>query len=369
MAKGKDRTLELLKYALAADYHLEHVEAAFIASKAFEAILKSVEEAADREQKGFQKRLVERYCRVNKRPPSCKDTLETCIRLRNEIVHDQLVGGQLDHATVEQLLENLCEVLGQDYENLRASQDHEALRRYREEFGDRPHDESYAFPMFGRFEPEDFRNLYSMRVKLLCLCERMKQDAGLQGMGLHFDHLSRVDSTSGYVWAAAVRDRKGARSKVRQPSLSILATPQDLRLYLDFGGDCKRERLRYLQLLAEGKLDDHLGRLGAGYEFFDVFWYCSIVQDGRREVRDALTNPGAFRQQAARRIQGFKARNREALLPNSERTLTENVLLVGKIFDQAAAIDLPDVTREAVTVFQDLAPILDAVSDGKPPRG
>lgn len=131
---------------------------------------------------------------------------------------------------------------------------------------------------FQRLDDEDFFNLYSMRDKFLFLKQELMRNKELINLDLQNASVSHVDGTSGYVWLS-LHSKDNTKHKFEQISLSILATPDSLRIYIDFGGKAFEARRKYLTLFKNPKFIQELLAYKANHDFyiFDVEWYYSIL--------------------------------------------------------------------------------------------
>lgn len=131
---------------------------------------------------------------------------------------------------------------------------------------------------FQLLNDDDFFNLYSMRDKFLSLKQELVKNKELTNLGLQNASVSHVDGTSGYVWLSLFSNDTNAL-KVEQISLSILATPASLRIYIDFGGKAFEARKKYLTLFKNAQFMKELLTYKDNQDFyiFDVEWYHSII--------------------------------------------------------------------------------------------
>jgi hypothetical protein len=128
---------------------------------------------------------------------------------------------------------------------------------------------------------DDFENLYTLRDRLLPLRERLNIWLN-KHTDLLTDILTPIDTTSAYIWMPMVsRERKiGKIAGIYNAAVSILATPLDFRVYLDFGGYAQTDRFTYYQFLES----DEYRRFIESESFtgkkemtvFDIDWYCFI---------------------------------------------------------------------------------------------
>ena len=178
---------------------------------------------------------------------------------------------------------------------------------------------------------DDFFNLYEIRDKFMALKKILESKESLIELGLSNGSVSHVDGTSGYVWLSMFGDE--LKYKVEQLSLSILATPESIRIYFDFGGKAYEERKRYLKLLANKDFILELQSISDTDDlyFFDIEWYHTIVSkipfkafmnDNLRDIDKILT-----------RLENDYT---------SKGTITWNKYLVGYV------IQRKDITKESI---------------------
>lgn len=310
---------DLLKYAILLCNNNELQTAGYYAAAAFELLLPQVKGDG---MKVYEPRI-DAYCRANNCNRELYNLLMDCRNVRNQIVHHNNLRG------VQGLIDNLCIVRGGNKQQLASDLDHEDYRRFRKKFcssGNQVHPTTLV-QLFSGFSQQDFRNLNEMRNTLSYLREKLAPWCERQKPSLHFDEIS--EATSAYVWLAAVRTMASERPKIDQPSISILATNHDIRVYLDFGGRCKDERKRYYHLLLNKKLDPLLKSLDRNFRIFDTYWYFNIenimtIQQfvERREHWEFAD------ENILARLAEFEAQL------DGKRTISENKLLIGRIFSQ-----------------------------------
>jgi len=131
---------------------------------------------------------------------------------------------------------------------------------------------------FQLLDDDDFFNLYSMRDKFLSLKKELLKNKELINLDLQNISVSHVDGTSGYVWLS-LHSNDSTEYKVEQISLSILATPDSLRIYIDFGGKAFEARKKYLTLFKNAKFMQEILTYKENPDFyvFDIEWYHSII--------------------------------------------------------------------------------------------
>ncbi len=120
---------------------------------------------------------------------------------------------------------------------------------------------------------DDFLDLYEMRHRFLEIEEYLDKQKRLgKNPKYKIDNVSAINPTSAYVWLAIVEAESKSRKKILGPSISILATPLDIRIYLDFGGLAFDDRKRYYKFL------QHITASSVNIDkedlyIFDIDWY------------------------------------------------------------------------------------------------
>jgi hypothetical protein len=276
--------------------------------------------------------------------------LKKCIGLRNTIIHD------LKFDRVSELLNILQNSTGIDFSKKENRIDNEEYRFLRKKVsGFAPIE---PFPRtFDGFKETDFRNLCTLQERIIFLRGAIA-DFCLNELNvpLYFDDVSEVVNNSAWVWLAAVTTLEKGRPKIELPSISILATNNDVRVYLEFGGRCKFEREKYYELLLTKGLDDELSNLKDGYSFFDIYWYFNIenihsIQSfiERRDLGKIAYNKDLVREN----VDLYKKEIRKNL------TLQNNKYLVGKVFSRTQVVEMGVAfVDEVKDVFSRLQPLL-----------
>lgn len=152
-----------------------------------------------------------------------------------------------------------------------------ALMAVREYF---QNDEIEISPFESQIHEDDFEDLMHMRKHFLQLTGFLNQGLLQDYPNLELDIISSVDETSGYVWMAANLKRETddhLRDRVRQASASLVATPLDVRIGIEFGGEAHGFRDDYYSFLKTQEFRDFIGR-NDGLHLFDVDWYSSIIR-------------------------------------------------------------------------------------------
>lgn len=158
----------------------------------------------------------------------------------------------------------------------------------------RPKDKTVGFDLASiKLNRSDFDNLYELRRKMVPLKNYLDEWLKKNADFLHTDILTTIDTTSAYIWMPLVSKKKkeGKQAGIYDCSVSLLATPLDLRIYMDFGGLAKRERKIYFDFLADSpEYSEIVASLKgkSSLEVFDIDWYSFIFN--RRQFPEWLRN-------------------------------------------------------------------------------
>lgn len=346
VATPKEIINDLLKYAILLCSRSELQTAGYYASAALELLLPKV---PGEPRENFYEFRINAHFPETHSLPEIRNILHKSRDIRNQVIHNN------DLRRVHGLIDDLCTVRGLNKHQLSVELDGEDFRRLRQKF-------RYSTPtsspsalgqLFAGFCDQDFRNLYEMRNTLSYLKERLSPYCSKLKPALFFDEIS--EAISAYVWLAAVKSLDDDRPKIDQPSLSVLATNHDMRVYLDFGGRCKNQRKRYYHLLLNKKLDLFLKALGPEFRVFDTYWYfnleniLTIQQFAERREHGEL-----IEEDLQRRVTDFES------LIDEKRTIPENKLLVGRIFSKTEVVQAGiGFADEVCAAFSKLHPILE----------
>ena len=157
-------------------------------------------------------------------------------------------------------------------------------------------------PPFKGIMAADFENMFDLRRAMASLQAELGEWVAGNADFLCTDVLTTIDTTSAYIWLPLVprRDDLGKiRLGIRGASVSILATPLDFRIYLEFGGWAKDDRKAFYNFLLSPEYEDFHASIGMKTDMtvFDVDWYsakfnersCSgWLSDRDRAVKNAL---------------------------------------------------------------------------------
>jgi hypothetical protein len=148
---------------------------------------------------------------------------------------------------------------------------------------------------FKGIKKSDFNNLFELRKKLRYLQRNLEKD--MSEVGLVSTILSPIDTTSAYIWMPFI-DKEFTdninkfhtkRGNLVVGSTSILATPVDFRIYIDFGGGDYEYRLAFHNFILSNEFKSCIQQLGDQelyLEIFDIKWYSFITH--RCKLNDVL---------------------------------------------------------------------------------
>lgn len=221
--------------------------------------------------------------------------LDNFRHLRNQIMH----GISINVLETEFMTYNLDEFVCYVWSELAPESFNKAHAEWRPTDGGRPvHrlsqisadymvraiDETCMTESAGRFKGlsrSDFDNMFSLRSGMLALQAKLK--GWLRDRYQHFetDILTTIDTTSAYIWMPLVpvqNEVDGARRGIASCSVSILGTPLDFRIYLEFGGRARNEREIFYNFLRsdEYKTYREQNLTGREWQLFDIDWYSAM---------------------------------------------------------------------------------------------
>jgi len=132
---------------------------------------------------------------------------------------------------------------------------------------------------FKKITNKDFNDLFKLRDKIHCLSTMIEDDILDNNQhNIHIDLISKVDTTSAYVWMPMTMRNK-QREKITSASASILATPQDFRIYIDLGGAAYSIREQYYDFLSSNELTNLLDKdKPDGLKIFSNDWFCFFTE-------------------------------------------------------------------------------------------
>lgn len=134
---------------------------------------------------------------------------------------------------------------------------------------------------FNTLVSDDFENLYTLRHKLAALKNKVEGWLGTaKPPRLMTDILTTIDTTSAYIWMPLVPisyRQRHTRDGIFNCCVSILATPLDIRIYMDFGGYAQEQRFKFYQFLKSAEYENVRLRLeGQGIMVFDIDWFSAF---------------------------------------------------------------------------------------------
>lgn len=205
-----------------------------------------------------------------------------------------------------------------------------------------------------RIHREDFDNLFELRRKLVQFKNYLDNWLPQNATFLHTDILTTIDTTSAYIWMPLVSKKKEKmQSGIYGCSVSLLATPQDLRIYMDFGGRAVHERRIYYDFLNGSseyeKLLETL-RCKNGLQVFDIDWYSFRFNE--RQINTWLAGKDEAVEEARQKLSSEPE--------HLKNPLTWNRMLHGFIFSKfdlppRGLIDFPMIEgplRDIISLFE-----------------
>jgi len=223
-------------------------------------------------------------------------------------------------------------------------------------------------PVPPEIKTEFFANLKTAQEKYMIPLGEYLQTECLKTLHpeLRFADLSRINSTSGYVWMSAVSTRK-RRARVRHPGLTVLFMPHEVAVYLELPGkshDYKKEY--YGNLLFDEKFLDYISSEDVkkrSFEFFHTWWYAMREQACSVEhyVASVRGKDGQW--------ECLLSRTREIFdkLAEEQPIFTQNFFLIGKGYPRKDILSDEHLrTRlheEIIQDFKALFPIYEMLQD------
>lgn len=174
-------------------------------------------------------------------------------------------------------------------------------------------------------ERSDLGNLFKLRDKLLEVKNYLPTWLATNANHLHTNTLTTIDTTSAYIWMPLTRVNLDTQQGIIACTVSILATPLDVRVYMDFGGLAVNDRKQYYDFLCTDKYIDLALSYMQKPQFyvFDTEWYCFITK--QRSMCSWLTDY---------RSKDIDAAQKEAIKYKGLDKITWNRMLHGYIFDR-----------------------------------
>jgi len=123
----------------------------------------------------------------------------------------------------------------------------------------------------------DFDNLNKLYVKCPSIQREIEKRLNVP---LKRAEISGFTPNTGGIWLPFVTDNTSEkRANIDHASIGVSFTPIDIRIGLNFGSQAHKHRIRYYELLMDGKLTNELESLSrkvTGYCLCDTFWYYHI---------------------------------------------------------------------------------------------
>ena len=252
-------------------------------------------------------------------------TLITMKDTRNDIVHGFI--RDIKSAKIKQMVEFIWSVVNPEKDESEIDIDLINLRTAQywvRDFEVITDSEPSKINNNNKIQVEDFLDLYKMRHRFLELEHFLDGNKRLGKLKKYsIDNVSAVNPTSAYVWLAIVDDHKRSRKKISGPSISILATPLDIRIYLDFGGFAFDYRKKYFEFLRTYDFE-FLEIDREELYIFDIDWYSFVTE--KQSFNTYIKDP-IFKQ---------KVKDASELLDREDQSvpLSWNKLLIGYIIDR-----------------------------------
>lgn len=206
--------------------------------------------------------------------------------------------------------------------------------------------DSGTYQNFTGFISQDFDNLFKLRDKMVVLQRYISNN--LEEIGLEPTILSPIDTTSAYIWMPFVDKEfikssndiiETKRHNLVMGSTSILATPLDFRIYIDFGGgdiDFRSTYQKFIQTKSfKEYIKNHFATIEPSLKIFETRWYSAIVDE--KNLLDFIDQNGYAQQieKAQIFLKNAKAQNNIItsgrnligfILPSSEEMSKEFIL-------------------------------------------
>lgn len=212
----------------------------------------------------------------------------------------------------------------------------------REMFNDNVQDLLAQDYKFNTFKIEDFQELNVLRQKMISLGSKIKNELLKTNYKneLYIDILSKVDTTSAYVWMS-MNLRNEKRERIISASASVLGTPLNLRIYFDIGGGAYKVREDYYKFLKSEYFKNFKKNENTDdMEIFDNDWYCFIIDRWKlSELTDDKINEMA--EVAEEKLAQY----------NEHDILSWNRMLCGYIIDRGN-ISYADIKCKLVTIIK-----------------
>lgn len=196
----------------------------------------------------------------------------------------------------------------------------------------------------------DFENLFVLREKMVSLKNYLNDWLLEKNILLQTDVLTTIDTTSGYIWMPLVPTKSvsNGRASVYECSVSFLATPGDLRIYMDFGGYQRNLRKLYYKFLSDSPEYLEFSNRFVNKQFlkvFDIDWY--FLKFNERPFSEWLLSKESAIAMAKNKIE--KCKKSEA------SPITWNRCLHGYVYSK---FDLGDICLDFSMIEEELLMII-----------
>ena len=251
----------------------------------------------------------------NERIEQTRERLLNFNQLRNDIAHDVKQKEGMKDNNLELVYYVWCELLQDEFnyykqffleldkENSLTQGNHsiiDAINELEADFMVREIDETAKIDdgdsKFEAIKKSVFEDLSVMRKKLLPLRAllfdwlRWKHKYS----GLTTDILTTIDTTSAYIWMPLVPYdlQVVGRQGIFNCSVSILVTPHDFRIYMDFGGYAKTKRSVYYKFLESDEYSKFMESFDGKAEMkvFDIDWFSFIANCSKLTSQNVAKN-------------------------------------------------------------------------------
>jgi len=206
-------------------------------------------------------------------------------------------------------------------------------------------DSSYI-KLFSGFEEEDFENLFELRKKMIFLSRNLEKS--FKSFSIKRNIISPIDTTSAYIWMpfciehAQLEENSflTERKNLIQATTSILVTPVDFRLYIDFGGGDFTNRLHYQKFLQTNEFKEYckfFSYLHQDICLFDTKWYSYITS--QNSLYTLLKNEQDFTKKVDSSIEFLESSK------SPDKVITKNYNLLGYI------LPANKISKEQITLY------------------
>jgi len=341
--KATDEIYAELRYAMALYLRGEFITSCLFLAKALETLVRK------NNSKDDLINILDDLRQSGKIVSATYKQLDACRKIRNRVIHERMTYEEYGQCAND-FIERFAQAINYNTASLQEAIDEEDYRRLKARFTE---ELALENKQFTAFTEHDFRDLRAMRYAFVALKKQLEPFVQQLSPQLHFDSISNVHS---FVWLAAVDTFTIDRAKIERPSLSILATTQDLRVYLDFGGRAKSYRDAYFEKLLAKGLDAELGELHRKeFMMFDTYWYSNVENIIslenfviERDMSRFIYTKGLLHEKTEMFVQANKYK----------KSLSDNIFLVGKIYEKADVIIKGSaVIDEIKDAFNSLLPL------------